>query len=70
MNDNHETIKVNLGSFFTSLLTIAFIVLKLCNVIDWSWIWVLSPFWIPIAIVLIIWMLVTVIGFFGLFFDR
>ena len=28
------------------LLGIVFIVLKLCKVINWSWIWVLSPFWI------------------------
>lgn len=33
-------------------LTIVFIVLKLCNVINWSWLWVLSP--IPIDILLII----------------
>lgn len=31
------------------LLTI-FIVLKLCNLITWSWIWVLSPFWIPLGV--------------------
>ena len=28
------------------LLTIVFITLKLTHVIDWSWIWVLSPLWI------------------------
>ena len=27
-------------------LTIVFIVLKLCGLITWSWIWVLSPLWI------------------------
>jgi len=27
-------------------LTFIFIILKLINVIDWSWIWVLSPLWI------------------------
>ena len=43
-------ISVQLGSFPT-LLTIAFIVLKLCNVIAWSWWWVLAPIWIPVAIV-------------------
>jgi len=36
------------------LLGIVFIVLKLTHNIDWSWWWVLSPFWIPIAIILII----------------
>jgi hypothetical protein len=39
---------------FSSLLLLAFIVLKLCNVITWSWWWVLSPLWIPIAISVVI----------------
>lgn len=38
------------GIGFTGLLTIAFIVLKLCNVINWSWWWVLSPLWIGVAL--------------------
>ena len=38
----------------TSLLLVAFIVLKLCNVINWSWWWVLSPIWIPIALVVVL----------------
>lgn len=32
------------------LLGVAFIVLKLCKVINWSWWWVTAPFWIPIGI--------------------
>lgn len=32
------------------LLTIVFAVLKLCGVIAWSWWWVLSPFWVPLAL--------------------
>ena len=28
------------------ILLVVFIVLKLCKVIDWSWVWVLSPLWI------------------------
>lgn len=31
---------------FSDLLAIAFIVLKLTKVIDWSWWWVLAPVWI------------------------
>ena len=34
------------GIGFVGLLTIVFIVLKLCHIIDWSWLWVLSPIWI------------------------
>lgn len=37
------------GIGFTGLLQITFIVLKLLNVINWSWIWVLAPTWIGIA---------------------
>lgn len=42
------------GVGFTDLLLIVFIVLKLTNVINWSWWWVLSPLWISLGIVLII----------------
>lgn len=38
------------GTNATSLLGIAFIVLKLTNYIDWSWWWVLAPFWMPCAL--------------------
>ena len=33
-----------------TLLTIAFVILKLCKVIGWSWWWVLSPTLIPLAV--------------------
>ena len=33
------------GAIFPSLLQVAFIVLKLCKVIDWSWWWVFVPTW-------------------------
>lgn len=44
-----------------SLLTIAFVVLKLCKVIDWSWWWVLSPLWIIFALIILISAVVYVI---------
>jgi len=40
------------GPSLGSMLLVAFIVLKLTNVISWSWWWVLSPLWLPLAIVL------------------
>lgn len=39
------------GIGFCGLLTIVFIALKLTDTIDWSWIWVLSPLWLPVALV-------------------
>ena len=50
------------GIGFCGLLTIVFIVLKLCKVITWSWLWVLAPVWIPAAIavlILVIYVLVS-----------
>ena len=41
------------GISSTSLLQIAFIVLKLIGKIEWSWIWVLAPSWISIILFLI-----------------
>ena len=38
---------------FVDLLQIAFIILKLTNVITWSWPWVLSPIWISILLIII-----------------
>jgi hypothetical protein len=54
MNSAKATAK---GIGFTGGLTVAFIVLKLCGVIKWSWLWVLSPIWITI----VLWVLIFVI---------
>lgn len=42
------------GIGFFGLLSIVFIVLKLMNVITWSWWWVLSPIWMPTTLVILI----------------
>ena len=55
----------NGGIGFVGVLQIVFIVLKICNVISWSWLWVLSPLWISLgltAIVIIILTLVSLIA--------
>ncbi len=55
MNSAKATAK---GIGFTGVLTVAFIVLKLCGVITWSWLWVLSPIWISIILWVLIFMFV------------
>lgn len=42
------------GIGFPGALTIAFIVLKLCHIINWSWVWVLAPIWIMWSLILVI----------------
>lgn len=46
-----------------TVLLIVFVVLKLCNLIDWSWGWVLSPLWIPLSIVVLVVIIVLFIYF-------
>lgn len=50
------------GVGFAGLLTVAFIVLKLAHVIDWSWWWVLSPLWISAGIGLLILAIVVTVA--------
>ena len=48
--NNEKTTSGGIG--FGSALLLTFIILKLVGVIDWSWWWVLSPIWIPVALLL------------------
>ncbi len=41
---------MNISTFLFSI----FLILKLCNVIDWSWWWVCSPLWIGLILSLIL----------------
>ena len=46
-----KDLKINVGqsALVLPLLTILFVGLKLTGFIAWSWLWVLSPLWIPFA---------------------
>lgn len=48
-----EPVRVNGGLSFAGALALLFIGLKLVGVIDWGWLWVLSPLWLPVAVVLV-----------------
>lgn len=52
--NKHESSTTTGGIGFTGLLGIVFIVLKLTGVINWSWVWVLCPFWIGIVLYAVI----------------
>lgn len=50
MNDNNQSGGIGI----CTLLTVLFVGLKLTDNIDWSWIWILSPMWLPAAVLLVI----------------
>lgn len=54
------------GLGLSSVLLVVFIVLKLCKVITWSWVWVLSPLWIS----LIIWGIILLIIIIYIMLDK
>ena len=53
---------VNNGIGLPGLLTVLFIGLKLCKVINWSWWWVLSPLWISFGIFVVIILVIGIIA--------
>lgn len=52
----------NGGIRFCGALTILFIGLKLAHVIDWAWKWVLSPLWLPVAVIVGLLVLIEVLS--------
>lgn len=63
MNEsNKNNNKTSGGIGFTGLLLLVFITLKLCKVIDWSWIWVLSPLWIGFIVMILIIIIIVLIN--------
>lgn len=49
--------KIGIGT----LLFIIFLVLKLTDTIDWSWWWITSPLWIPVGIVILLFIILSMI---------
>lgn len=37
---------------FCSILTLVFVVAKILGYLDWSWLWVFSPLWLPLGSIL------------------
>lgn len=57
MDNTSKTASGGIGFF--GLLGIAFIVLKLCGVINWPWVWVLSPIWGSVLLFVVILIIVV-----------
>jgi len=49
--DRHIHLSLGLPGGGVFLLTIAFVVLKALGYLDWDWIWIFSPLWIPFGLV-------------------
>lgn len=58
---SEKRIVISSGITFPMLLFLVFLVLKLTNVITWSWWWITAPLWFTPAIVLSILLIVAII---------
>lgn len=54
--DKTPSYKIGVNGF----LGVALIALKLVGIINWPWVWVLAPLWLPTLIVIIALMLVAI----------
>lgn len=52
--DKKEVTGNGIGIGFGEVLFITFLILKLTHVIDWKWIWIFAPIWIPLGLILLI----------------
>lgn len=64
MNKDNENKSYGGGIGFAGVLTAVFIALKLAGIIDWSWIWVLSPLWIKWALIAVLAVILAIITVF------
>lgn len=65
-NNKKATVKGGHSMSIGTVLGIVFIVLKLIGLIEWSWVWVLAPFWIGAIITilaLIVGLIASLIGY-------
>ena len=60
-HDRGNKTTVNGGVGATGLLGVAFVVLKLMGVINWSWWWVTCPFWGGFALIILILIILFVV---------
>ncbi len=56
-NENNDS-----GTGFIGMLCLLFIALKLMGFINWSWLWVLSPIWLPMALIAVIDVIIALIN--------
>jgi inner membrane protein involved in colicin E2 resistance len=50
MSERVPTVQYPLGF----ILFVVFLVLKLTDHIDWSWVWITAPLWIPLGLSLVL----------------
>ena len=61
MCDSDSSTGVN-GACICVLYLLIFVLLKLFDVIEWSWFWVVSPLWLPVGLGIFVSLITFVVG--------
>lgn len=61
-------ISVNLGAPFF-LVFLIFLALKLTNLVGWSWVWVTAPLWIPVGLLITVFIVILFIALMAFLFS-
>jgi hypothetical protein len=59
--ENKTTVSFS-GCGLGTLLTVVFLVLKLCGVIDWAWIFVFLPIIISVGLAILVWLVIGIVA--------
>ena len=51
--ENNKKVTIGCISPLTVIIFLAFFFAKIFDKIDWSWWWIFSPLWIPVAIIIL-----------------
>jgi hypothetical protein len=70
METINKNIKIGCVTPLSVIVFLAFFFAKIFDKIDWSWWWVFSPLWIPLAIVLSVLILGGIIWVLLILFDK
>lgn len=62
MEKNNQKVNIQITGILNTIVFLAFFLAKIYDKIDWSWWWVFSPFWIPLAL------LISVLIIIGVFY--
>jgi hypothetical protein len=69
-NMSKEQYIAPINSGILTIMFIVFLTLKLTGNIDWSWWWVTSPLWLPIAILFTVVFVLLAMGIIMLYMGR
>lgn len=54
MENENKNVSIKLVTPTSLVLFTLFFLAKIFDKIDWSWLWIFSPLWIPLALIIII----------------